>query len=226
LSGWTAANTVGAGLGFPLAIILGLLARGADLPGAFRALSVISFDQLPPELRTQDFINPREAATGVAGGIFLALCQAIILRGRLPRLIPYVLAPALAFVVLFLTVIGPLTLAGYWGYIPGPVEPIVVSLGGAPLTAIVQWFVLRRQGVNATRWMALFVAGIAVGWILLIPLFVLIQNVMGIPVNWGIELLIVGSVLGATAGTMSRNAVDAALARRQRRHAESTSSNE
>lgn len=65
--------------------------------------------------------------------------------------------------------------------------------------------------MNATRWLVLFVAGIAVGWVLIIPLFFLIQNVMGVAVPWGAELPIVGSVLGATAGTMSRNAMEAAL---------------
>jgi hypothetical protein len=149
LSTWTAANALGLGLGFPAVLQTGFL---------------IQFG-----LRTELHWTPQALGQGVSiyarlvgllvGGAILGAAQALVLRSRPVPVVPWIPSTATGF-GLVVAVMWPLWAAGLWGQIPGPVEPILITVGGGSLAGVLQYLLLRREGVIATRWLALWVGGL------------------------------------------------------------------
>ncbi len=104
-------------------------------------------------------------------------------------------------------------------------EPVVIALGGGTLAGVLQWLVLRSAGFRdgAGKWLALWIAGLVVGILALFPTvyvaeIILTPFVVGAfgqqtaeTVGWGIELALIGSVVGAAAGAVSGRAMLAVL---------------
>lgn len=210
-SRWTAANALGFGLGFPTYILLEQLASGVGFRTTMEAVfgavrdPIAMVVPLRPSFYTGSFLGL------LAFGTILGFSQAMALRAHRPRITPWILSGSIGFIGVCIGAVWPLHAAIGWGKIPGPVEPIVITLGGGGLTAVLQWLYLRRQGVRGARWLGRWVGGIAVGWPIAIPLFIFLEDVLGLVVPWGPDLAILGGVLGAVAGSMSSRPLLAAL---------------
>jgi len=96
----------------------------------------------------------------VLGAIF-GLAQTSVLRSRSVSAPAWILATSAGY-GLTAVLLWPLIAIEVLGNIPGPVEPILATIGGASLAGIVQYLMLRRRGVVASRWLVLWILGLVV----------------------------------------------------------------
>jgi hypothetical protein len=195
LARWAVANAIGMSIAF-LAFIqtLMFLTFGLDFELHWSAEMIESLDPAEAE---------RLLRTGLAlglplAGAILTCSQVLAMRRRLPHVRAWVLAGPLGFTGITL-LIWPFT--AIWGDIPGPVEPFTIVGGGLMMTGILQWLSLRRQGIRATRWLFLWLAGMPLGMVVFMGLYLLVALV--IPVSWAGEVALIGFSVGGTAAAVS-----------------------
>jgi hypothetical protein len=224
-SRWVAANA----LGFCVAFL-------SFIPGSSLTAVFIPEEVNDPAMMLDPLLDPEIYAAAYRGvvighGLMLALFGAILasaqywaLRDRLPSAAPWILAGAGGFVsILVLELVERHIVVGPY---PGPVEPVVIALGGGIAAGFLQWLVLRGAGFRAGsgKWLALWVAGLVVGIAALFPIVSVVEIVITPVVvgvlgpetaetfGWGVELALIGIVVGAAAGAVSGRAMVAALA--------------
>jgi hypothetical protein len=163
-------------------------------------------------------------ALAVFGGI-VGWFQSRVLRRYVPVL-PWVAATATGFVaILGFEIVAPHIVVGPFA---GPVEPLMISIGGSAIAGLTQWSVLRRHGVLARRWLAFWIVGVVVGVGVAVASVIGLEaavvslglidptspppSVVAQAVAWGAMLLILGSVTGAVAGSISARTLNSSLA--------------
>jgi hypothetical protein len=146
----------------------------------------------------------------VAGAI-LGSAQALVLRSLPLRVAPWILATSAGF-GLTVVIDWPLLAAGILGRIPGPVEPLIATVGGASLAGLVQYVALRRQGIVATKWLALWIGGLLASLVPTALLFMFLGG-LGVSPSWPIEVFLNGLMVGGVAAMISGNALFAAFPR-------------
>jgi len=188
---WTLANALGMSLGF-LAFIQFLMfyAHGLNF-------------EMHWDFEAQQNLNISDSSFLFAIGIGLAifgsvfsLGQTIILKQYLPKIWTWILNGALGYIVVFL-IIWPLI--GIWGKIEGPVEPLTIVLVGTLFMLILQWRYLRKQGIKPARPIIWFGAGVLLGMLPVLLLF----GVIWTNVPWGVDIAIMGLIVGGLAGLLS-----------------------
>jgi hypothetical protein len=142
----------------------------------------------------------------VAGVIFGA-SQAVALRSHRVRVIPWILATAVGFVLL-MAVFGPLATAGVLGIIPGPVEPILFTVVGSSLAGVCQ--ALRWQGIAASRWLVRWVVGLVVGLVPTAAFFLSVEGA-GISLGWLLDAFFSGFWPAGVAALVSGSTLFSAL---------------
>ncbi|MCA1603227.1 MAG: hypothetical protein LC776_16855 [Acidobacteria bacterium] len=187
---WAAACALGFGLGFPVfllftEIIVGHRTRASGFVAHVIGLAVF--------------------------GAVVATCQAVALRGLLPSLIRWVIAGAAGF-ALVNAVITPLYWSGVWPS-PLPIEPIVITLCAGAFAAALQWLAVRRVAGSASRWLVLWVAGMAVG-IFAGALVMMLVDSIKVSIPFGPDMGIFGLIVGAVAGAISGGAIFSMLSGR------------
>ncbi len=213
--GWTAACAIGFGLGFPAHILLEQMAGGVDFRTTMHLVFGPVEDPVAMVVSLRDSFYTGSILGLLTFGTILGVAQGMALRGRLPRITPWVLSGPVGFLAVTIVAVWPLHASIGWGKIAGPVEPIVITLGGGSLVAVLQWLYLRRLGFRASRWLGRWVGGLAVSQLIAIPLFIFLEDVLGLLIPWGLGLTIFGVLLGIVAGAMSRRALFEALDSRQ-----------
>lgn len=232
VGGWTGANALGFCLAF-LSFLLGGAIVGLLDPGV---AARIDPSRLPSDLDPTALPDWLDRATyeamyrayllqhviSLAGfGVIIGTVQALTLRPTLPRPWPWVLMGIVGFTgILALEtverhfVIGPHA---------GPLEPIMIALGGGGLAGFFQWLYLRRRAVDATRWLLLWIAGLAagivtaalvltaIGFLLRGPVNALLSEEAAARAGWVVFFAVYGAVVGAVAGRISAPAILAAL---------------
>lgn len=156
-------------------------------------------------------------------GAILGSFQAFALGTRLPRRWPWILAATAGVpsILVFEAIRRHLVI----GPFRGPVEPIMIALGGGALAATYQWLYLRRQGSGSAKWLGLWTAGLAAGIAVSVAVIITIEltllpTLLGLfeseaiagLVDWSIFLIIYGVIVGAAAAWASRRALLDALA--------------
>ena len=145
----------------------------------------------------------------VAGVVF-GFAQAAGLRSDQTHRIHWVVATVVGFVLLAFLIM-PLDAAGIMGNIPGPVEPIIFTIGGCGLAGAVQSFVLRRQGRHVSRWLTLWIVGLVLSLIPTILVFFGLQVLLQLSLSWPMEVFVNGVVCAGFAAWVSGKAFFAAL---------------
>ena len=97
------------------------------------------------------------------------------------------------------------------GNIPGPVEPIIFTVGGGSLAGICQYISMRSQGIFAGKWLALWIVGLIVGLVPTALFFFLVEGLLDIAVNWPVQLFLSGFIVAGVAALMSGKALFNAL---------------
>jgi hypothetical protein len=226
-------TSIGFGLAF-LSFIPGMLVMDLFLPAGLTNMGSSAMPEaLDPEALPAWLDLPTyrswyrmhlgyHVAALAAFGVMVGWAQSRRLREYVPTL-HWVGATAMGFVAILLfemverhVVVGPHA---------GPIEPLMISIGGSTIAGLAQWVVLRRRGVFATRWLAFWVIGVVIGVgaavatviglesvaSLVVPTF-MPTSVVAQAVAWGMMLLTLGTVTGAVAGAISARALSSSLA--------------
>jgi len=201
LGTWIFANAVALGIGFPAALQVGMLI-------AYGFNTEMYWTFTPPGQTTSAYAA--ELLSSVVLGVFLGPGQALVLGSRLPRAMPWILWTAVGF-GLTAVVAWPLMVAQLWGNLPGPVEPIVLLVGGGALAGMLQYRFLRQHGIQARRWLTLWIIGLVVS---LVPTTLLFMSfdALGVSVNWPTEAFLNGVVVAGVAAWISGKALLASFA--------------
>lgn len=201
LTPWILANAVGLGVAFVAMLQIGMFVKyGLDFEKHWQPSP-------PPPAWYAGMV----AIYLAVGGAIFGGAQALVLRSRPVRLGSWILSTAVGFCLL-LVVIAPLLALGIWGRIPGPVEPLSFTVGGGSLAGILQYLSLRRQGVVAAKWLALWVVGLVASLVPVALLFLMVER-MGVGLPWPLEVFVLGFVVAGVAALFSGRALFRAVDR-------------
>jgi hypothetical protein len=154
----------------------------------------------------------------VFGAVFASI-QAFTLRDKLSGITPWIVAAMLGFLIIIIgevfkrhLVIGPHA---------GPIEPILLVLGGGGLAGLFQFLWLRSQNIHAAKWLSMWIAGLLAGIVVAVAFLISLGKLIGgaiayleenLPqISWAIEMGIFGSVVGGVAGWVSGNTLKESL---------------
>jgi hypothetical protein len=186
---WTLANALGMSIGFLSAIqFLMFYEYGLDFDKHWSSGSGLGLSEI-------DRLISIGLGLAIFGAIF-SFAQAIILNQYLPKIWRWVIYGALGYMVVLL-IIWPFI--GIWGSIPGPVEPLTLVLGGTLFMLVLQWRYLKKLGVKPARPILWFGAGFLLG---LLPVNLLFMFIWP-NVPWGVDIAIMGVLVGGAAGLLS-----------------------
>lgn len=197
---WVATNAIGLAVGFVVALQAGMLIEyGLDTQQHWKFI--------PPGQSFSAYAA--ELASNLVLGVILGLVQVSMLRSRLLRPSSWILSTSAGF-GLVAVVVWPLMAADLWGRFDGPVEPITLLVGGGSLAGILQHLALRRQGVHASKWLALWITGLVASLVPAAILFMSLEG-QGVSISWPVETFLSGLLVGGVAAWISGKALFAAL---------------
>jgi hypothetical protein len=150
----------------------------------------------------------------IFGAVFASI-QAFALRDKLSGIMPWIVAAMLGFLTVIIAevfkrhiVIGPHA---------GPIEPIMIVLGGGGLAGLFQFIWLRSRDIHAAKWLGMWIAGLLAGIVAAVAFLMGLGMLMGgaiayleenLPqISWAIEMGIFGTVVGAVGGWFSGKAL-------------------
>ena len=154
----------------------------------------------------------------IFGAVFASI-QSFTLRDKLSGITPWIVAAMLGFLTIIIVevfkrhiVIGPHA---------GPIEPIMIVLGGGGLAGLFQFLWLRSQDIHAAKWLGMWITGILAGIVVAVAFLIGLGKLIGgaiaylqenLPqISWAIEMGIFGSVVGGVAGWVSGNTLKESL---------------
>ncbi len=197
---WVVASALGLGLGF-----------NAMLLPDFMQFGIAPNTSLPPEPAPVNIAFT--VLMWVVGGLVLGGAQALVPRvGALHRG-HWMFATVIGFGAAALILAVPLQAVGVLGRIPGPVEPIMFTIGGGVGAGVFQWRLLRRQGFLAGRWLRLWIAGLVLSLVPTTLMFFCLQGLLGLELVWPVEVFLNGAMCAGVAAWVSGRALFSALAR-------------
>ena len=100
-------------------------------------------------------------------------------------------------------VIIPLLSAGIWGKIPGPIEPIIITVGGCSMAGIFQYIVLRQNQIRAGKWLGVWIGSLLLGLVPTAVIFMMLEGPLGIALYWPVEVALSGLLIGGFAALFS-----------------------
>lgn len=230
---WAAVTSVGLGVAF-VSFIPGMLVMDLFLPTGLTNMGSSAMPEaldpaaLPAWLDQETYrswyrmhLGYHIVALAAFGGI-VGWAQSRLLHGYLPTS-HWVGATALGFVsILSFEIVERHVVVGPHA---GPIEPLMISIGGSAIAGLAQWWVLRRRGVLASRWLAFWVLGVMVGVGAAVATVIGLQfavslfvptfeptSVVAQAATWGLMLLTLGLVTGAVAGAISARPLSSSLA--------------
>lgn len=197
---WAAANAFGLGLAFVASLqTWNLIAYGVDTWMNWKPIpSGHDFSALFASLVAQ-----------FVGGTILGCAQVLVLRSLLPRVVPWLLATAAGF-CLMVVIMWPLQATEILGRIPGPVEPILATVGSCSVAGYLQFRMLRTQGVVASRWLVLWVIGLVLSLVPTALLFMSLEA-LSVPLSWPVEVFLSGFPVAGVAALISGQSLFAAV---------------
>lgn len=163
-------------------------------------------------------------------GAIVGAAQYLVLRRLLPRAWLWIVSTAVGFAVILVLesverhiVIGPTT---------GPVEPLLIVLGGGCLAGVLQWLYLRSHASADWRYPVFWSVGLVVGVALAVPAMIGVGMIFGDAIRrleaaaphvaWGIEIGLFGLIVGSIAGLVSSHGLREIFRRRQDRTSSQT----
>ena len=200
------------------------------LPAHLRPETLPSWMDLPTYETLYQFGLTMHVPALLVFGAILGTAQYLVLRRFLPRAWLWIVATAIGFVaILVLEAVEPHIVIGPTS---GPVEPIMIVLGGGSLAGLLQWLYLRSEAIAHGRYLAYWVGGLALGAVLAVPVMIGIGTVLGDAIrrleaatphlSWGLEIGLFGVIFGAVAGWLSGRGLREIFARAREGGADGT----
>ena len=147
----------------------------------------------------------------VCSGAILGAAQAVVLRSWNVGVVHWFAAAAAGFGANALIVAWPLQFMGLLGRIPGPVEPIIFTVGGCAMAGIAQCLLLRQRTVLAGRWLILWVVGLVTSIIPTFLMFFVLQGILELTLSWPVEAFLNGVMCAGFAALVSGNELFSSL---------------
>ena len=195
LARWSAANAMGLAVGFVAVLQTGyLLQFGLNFEVHWS----------PAAIGQGVWLGYRFVGLLIGGAIF-ALAQTLALGSALPRKGPWVVAGATGYGAIA-AVIWPFWAAGLWGRIPGPVEPLLITIGGGSLMGCLQWWHLRSKAAHAARWLRWWLIGLFVSLPATFLFFFVVMGLLKLQLPWPAQVGLSGLLVGGVAGLFSARA--------------------
>lgn len=200
LLAWTSANALGLGVGFvAMAQLKMLIEFGFDWEMHWNWI------EKPVDQGAWEYVSQLVGVL-VIGTIF-GSAQALAVRSQNVPVFRWILATVAGFGIVAVAIVWPLIALGVFGNIPGPVEPIIFTIGGGSLAGICQYVSMRSQGIFAGKWLALWIAGLFVGLVLTALFFSLAEGPLDIALNWPTEVFVSGFIVAGVAALISGKAL-------------------
>lgn len=199
---WILANAAGLGIGFVAMLQTGnFLEHGFDFEKHWQA-EPISYPA-PLSLYFTVLVGYL-----VLGTIF-GFAQTLVLRSHSVSVSGWVLATSAGY-GLMAVLLWPLIAIEVLGNIPGPVEPIMTTVGGGSLVGVVQYLTLRRRGIVASRWLVLWILGLVVS---LVPTTLFFMSLEGVEIIQSqiFQIFFMGIVTAGVAALISGKSLLRAL---------------
>lgn len=206
LLAWISVTALGLGLGF-----IAILQTGMLIEFGFNWEMHWHWVEAPVSADARPYLAT--LVSFLVGGAILGSAQAFVVRPRNVSPVGWIVATVTGFCVLAVTVQWPLIALDLLGIIPGPIEPILVTVGGGTIAGIFQYLMVRRQGINSSKWLVLWVIGLVASLVPMIILFVALDE-LNISINWPTEVFINGFIVGGIAALASGRVLFAALTER------------
>jgi hypothetical protein len=192
---WSIANAVGLCVGFFAVLQTGFLLQfGSDFDAHWS----------PAGLGLGVWLGYRFLGLLLGGALF-GTAQALVLMSKLPRIVPWILAGAIGY-GLIAAIIWPFWASGLWGKIPGPVEPLLITIGGGLIMGLSQWWFLRINAIQATSWLRWWFAGLFLSLPITFLVFFVVAGIFGLRFSWPFEVGLSGFIIGGVAGLVSAKA--------------------
>lgn len=198
---WTLASGIAFGLGFVAILQVGMVVE-------YGLRTEMYWQSIPPGTGIRGLVATLLGC--LVGGAIFGLGQAATLRHHLKRVERWPVATIQGFCLLAILIDWPLQVLGILGRIPGPVEPILVTVGGGSLAGIFQYRVLRREGAADSRWLVLWVLGLVAGLPAAAILFISLEW-MGFSPPFPLEVFLSGFSVASVGALVSSRALGAAL---------------
>ena len=199
LFGWVTATGLGLGLGFVAVLQTGMLIEfGFDWKMHWNWI------EEPAPQNAIEYVSI--LVSMLAGGLILGSAQALILRSRSMPVIRWVLPTVVGFGVVAVAIDWPLLALGVLGNIPGPVEPLIVAVGGGSFAGIFQFLTLGRRGVRAKKWLFLWIVGLIAG-VVPTALMMISVETAGLTLPWALDVFLTGLIIAGVAALISRKGV-------------------
>lgn len=192
---WTFANALGLGIGFVVSLqTLMLIQYGFDFEKHWQFV--------PPKLDLLTYFAYLVSA--LIGGAILGWSQSMVLKARGIKPFSWFFATVIGFGLIVL-IDWPLLYTGDLGIIPGPVEPIIFTVGGGIFAGAMHYFLLRRLGFNAKKWFLMWIAGLVVGILPTGLFFTFIADPIGL--SWQMDTFFSGFIPFGVAALISGKAL-------------------
>ena len=196
---WTFANALGLGIGFLVYLQFTMIMEHGFETNKY-------WQWVPPQQNFTTYFGILISA--LAGGTILGYAQSIVLKTRGIKPVSWILATGIGFGLLVL-IDWPLLYTGDLGNIPGPVEPLIFTVGGCFLAGLIQYFLLKKQNIIARKWLLMWILGLIVSTISTGLFFTFIDDPMGI--SWPLETFFSGFIIAGIASLMSGKSLFSAL---------------
>jgi len=196
---WIIASALGLGVGFVVSIQTGMLFEFGFNWEKHWNWTGQSVDQ--------DALSYLSILLGwLLAGVILGWTQSLILRSYLKNVAHWILATVSGFGTAAVIMDWPLIAMGVLGSIPGPVEPLIFTVGGCTFAGIFQYLMLRRRGFNGYRWLLLWIIGLVAG---VVPTGIIMMSfeTLSISMSWPMELFVNGMIVAGTAALFSGKAL-------------------
>jgi MFS family permease len=204
---WTSANALGLGVGFVATLQMKMLIDfGFDWEMHWHWI------EKPVDQGVLSYVSMLIGL--LVGGAIFGWVQALAVRSRNVRIIRWILATVTGFGVLGVAIEWPLIAFGVLGVIPGPVEPIIFAVGGGSLAGIFQYISMRREGIFAGKWLALWIMGLIVSLVPTGLFFFLVYERLDIALSWPVEIFFSGFIVAGVGALVSGKALFSVLPER------------
>jgi len=200
---WISANALGLGMGFVAALQTTMLFEfGFDWEMHW------NWVEEPVGQNSPEYASTMMAL--LVEGSVLGAAQAFVIRNRNVPILHWILATVVGFGILAVTIEWPLIAFGVLGVIPGPVEPIILTVGVGIFAGACQYLLLRRQGIFATTWLIRLFVGLIVSLVPMVTLFISL-DALDVSLSWPAEVFVNGFIVGGVAALASGRALFTAL---------------
>ena len=196
---WTFTNALGLGIGFLVYLQLPMIMEHGFDTNKY-------WQWVPPQQNLAAYFGILISA--LIGGAILGYAQSLVLKTKGIKPVSWILATVIGFGLLVL-IDWPLLYTGDLGKIPGPVEPLIFTVGGCFLAGLIQYFLLKKQNIIARKWLLMWVLGLLVSTVSTGLFFTFIGDPMGI--SWPLEAFFSGFIIAGVASLISGKSLFLAL---------------